>query len=173
MNQRAGRVCALDHRGHRLDAPDLVVGEADRNEGGGGRDVIGIRQAVSVHCEDLDGMALRLKAPDRTQHGLVLGGPGDDRPFRKATRGAEQRQVDGLGARCGERDLGAVGAEGLGGQVVGGIQRGARNSTFGVRARRVAVRNGLQRFANLGEDWRRAGVVQVDAVSRGSGPAAG
>jgi hypothetical protein len=42
-----------------------------------------------------------------------------------------------------------------------------------MRAGRVAIRHGAQRFAYLGKDWRRAGVVQVDSVSRGSGPAAG
>jgi hypothetical protein len=104
----------------------------------------------------------------------VLGGPGhDDAAFRKAPRRAEEGEVHSLGAGCGERDLGAIRGQRFGGNVARMVKRGACGSSFCVRAGRIAGGDDAQSFGDLAQDRRRAGVVEVDAASRGWGPAAG
>jgi len=62
---------------------------------------VGIRvAAVFADGKDLHPPALQLEPPERSQDGLVLGCPGDDcRSGRQPAAGAEQGQVDRLGAR--------------------------------------------------------------------------
>src|SRR5258708_12646915 len=104
----------------------------------------------------------------------MLGGPGHNGPTpRQPARGAEEREVDSFGARGGERNLGAVGAQRLRRQVTSGVERGACGAPFGVRTRWIAVGEVAKSFADFGEQRRRTGVVEGDAASRGFGPAAG
>jgi len=121
-------------------------------------------------------MPFRLKPPRRPQHGLMLGGPGHhETALWQAPRGAQEGEVDRLGARAGERDLGAVGAERLRGKVAGTIERGPGGAPVRVRARGISFGQVAQRRPDLWEDWRGSRVVEIDpaAISRGCGPAGG
>jgi hypothetical protein len=53
VNQRAKLVRACDHLGHRLDRPNLIVGEPDRDERNTARDGIRVRTRVLVDGRDL------------------------------------------------------------------------------------------------------------------------
>ena len=79
--------------------------------------------------------SLAAQAPDRTKHRVMLARPGHDgAALRQAASGAEEREVDGLGPRRGERDLGAIGAQGRCGGVARAIQRSTCKAPFGVEA---------------------------------------
>ena len=85
----------------------------------------------------------------------MLRGPGHDHSaLREASRRAEEGEVDGFGAGRGERDLGAIGAQRLGGYVACMVQRGAGASSFCVRARRIAGGDAAQRVGDCAEDRR-------------------
>ena len=108
----------------------------------------------------------------------MLGGPGHDRAaLRQPARHAEEREVDRLGARAREGDLGAVGAHRTRGQVASAIQRRPRGSSFAMRAGRIAFGEVAQRRLDLRQDGRESRVVEKDAahaaINRGCGPAGG
>src|SRR5450759_1299762 len=112
----------------------------------------------------------------------MFGGPGHHKPaFRKATRRAEEREVDRLRARASEQNLCAVGTQRLGGRITRMVEHGSSGASLDVRARWIAVRDIAKGFANLREHRRRSGVVEIDAayrpalrtISRGCGPAGG
>ena len=112
----------------------------------------------------------------------MFGGPRHHpSAFRQSGAGAEQRQVDCLRAGGDEGDLGAPYAERRGGDIARMVERGTCGAAFGVGARRVAIGHVAKRLAHLGQDRRRAGVVEIYAaqrracvaISRGWDPAAG
>src|SRR5258708_901214 len=104
----------------------------------------------------------------------MLGGPGHDGPtLRQPARGAEEREVDSFGARGGERNLGAGGAPRPRRPVTSGGERGACGAPLRRPGPSVAAGEVAKSFADFGEQRRRTGVVEVDAASRGFGPAAG
>lgn len=84
----------------------------------------------------------------------MLGRPGHQRSTYP-----EQREVDGLGTRRDEGDLGARRAECLGGDVTCPIKRAVGGTSLSVRARRIAGRNAVKGFGDFGEDRRGPRVV--------------
>jgi hypothetical protein len=89
------------------------------------------------------------------------------RPRDEAAAEAEQREIDRLGPGRDESDLCSLRAERFGREVTRPVESCARGTAFGVWARGVARRCIAKRGDNLGEDRRRAGVVQVDAGRQG------
>ena len=52
VNERTDRVSPVDHVANRLDRPDLVVGQADRHQGGAGCDRVRVGVGFSIHGRD-------------------------------------------------------------------------------------------------------------------------
>jgi hypothetical protein len=88
---------------HRLDRPDLVVGETDRYQRGSEFDGRRVDTRLCVDRRDHHLPAQDLHPSRGAQHGLMLGRPRD----KPAPGDSEKRQVDGLGAGRNERDLAA------------------------------------------------------------------
>jgi hypothetical protein len=175
VHEGVHRMRSRDDLGDRLDRADFVVGKADRDEACRRGNAIRIGPAETIDLRDAYAVAFRLKASHGTQHALMLGGPRHDRrAFRQAVRDAEEREVDRLGARAGEGDLGAVRAQRTRGEIASAIQRGPGGPAFGLRARRISLREVAERRRDLWKDGRGTRVVQEDAaISRGCGPAGG
>ena len=100
----------------------------------------------------------------------MLRGPCEERSPRP-----KQGEVDCLGPRRDERDLGPLGSYRVGGQVTRAVEGGSGGPSLRMRARRVSRGQSAQSVGNFGEDRRRPGVVQVDArrANRGCGLAGG
>jgi hypothetical protein len=106
-------------------------------------------------------MSLRLQLSGGAEDRLMLGGPGDDEAgLRRAAGYTEEREIDRLGSGGRERDLGAVGAQGLRGDVAGGIKSRAGGSAFSVRAQRISVWDFAKGGGDLRQDRCRAGIVK-------------
>src|SRR2546423_11394339 len=100
----------------------------------------------------------------------MLGRPRDDaRRSRQPAGRSEDGEVDGLGAGRRERDLRTLGVQLFGHQVAGAIESGPRGAALGMEARGVGRRLVAQRFHDLAQDRRGAGVVEIDALDRGGG----
>jgi len=146
----------------RLQRPHLVVGQPDRDQAGIFRDVRRGCACRPVHREHRHRAALGLELAHGAQHRLMLGLPGHHPAAgREPAPGAEQGQVDRLGAARAPDQVARTGAQRLRLLVAGGIEGGARRPAFGVRALGVGFGNAPQRGANFGQHRRAAGVVEV------------
>ncbi len=105
------------NRRERLDDADLVVGGHDRDEDGLGGDgvsqLVEVDEAVLLHRQIGDPVAVLLEPLARVDHRLVLGDRGDDvialLPVHLGD--ALDREVVGLGRAAREHDLLGVGAD--------------------------------------------------------------
>src|SRR4029077_21039228 len=111
-------------------------------QGGARRYCIWVGAGLVVDRGDLDPTSFGLQPPSRTPHRLMLRRPGQDRAGGgQASSRAEQREVDGLGARRREGDLGSVGGQRQRCLVPGLVEGGTRGAAFSVQARWVALRS--------------------------------
>ena len=181
VNDGAYLVCARDDFRHRLDRADLIVRETDRNQGCPRADGVRVRPGGAVDGRDEDVTPIGLHPANRRQDRLVLCRPCHDAPaFRQQRSHTEQRQVHRFGAGGDERDLASLHAQRAGGAIARTVEGCACGTPFGVWARRIARGHIAKRVADLGQDGRRTGVVEIDPIhrpggeiSRGWGPAAG
>jgi len=157
--------------GHRLDGPDLVVSEHDRDQD---RLVVERRlELVRIHppvaidrqLDDLEPELLEV--PQRMTDGVVLDRRGDDPVAARLARPgrALQGEVVGLRAARGEDDLAPLGAQPCRDALVGIIERRARRATERMGRARVPERLGHERqhrVEDLAPERRRRGVIEVD-----------
>ena len=131
VDQGADVVSALDDLRHGLNGAQLVVGEAHRDKGRARNDRVGICARRAVDFGDHHVVAEDLQASNRGQDRLVLGRPGHDRAaFRQPRDGAEQREVDGFGARGHEGDLGALDTERRRRHIARAVEQCPRGASF-------------------------------------------
>ena len=111
--------------GDRLDHADLVVGEHDADQDGlvvdGRLELVHGDEAVGLGLQVGDAVALLLKLLAGVEHGLVLGGLGDDVVAALLVHlgDALDGEVVGLGGAGGEDDLLGGGSDELGDLLAG------------------------------------------------------
>ena len=120
-------VTELADFGDRLDDADLVVGEHDRDQDGlvvhRPLQVVEVDQAVGLHRQIGDAIAVFLEALAGIEHRLVLGDLGDDVVAALPVHlgDALDREVVALGRAGGEDDLLGGRADQLGDLFAGGF----------------------------------------------------
>ena len=161
-----------DELGDRLDRPDLVVGEHERDEDRPIGDArasswSGIDPAIAVDRQLDDLEAELLEVAQGVTDGVMLDRGGDDPVAARLARPgrALEGKVVGLGAARCEHDLAGLGVEARRDTVVGVIERGASRPTERVRRTRVAEGLGQERehgIEDLAADRRGRRVIEVD-----------
>ena len=157
--------------GDRLDRPDLVVGEHDRDEDrlvvDRSVELVRIDSPITIDRQLDDLEAEPLEIAERVADGMVLDRRGDDSmPAGLAgPSGAFEGEVVRLRAAGREDDLARLGVEARRHALVCLVEGGPRLSPERVRAGRVAEllrEEGQHRVECLGPERRRRGVVEVD-----------
>ena len=156
--------------GHGEEHARLVVRPHERDDGGVGRDrgFEGgeIEEAVAVHGQAGDAVAVFFEEDRVIEHGGVLDGRGDDVTFGGIGReGCEEGGIVALGGAAGEYDLTGGGAEQCGDVATGFLDHAFQRGAEHITAARIAPAFGekrAHRFEDLGSKWRCGVVVEVD-----------